>query len=131
MYLYINMKNLKILEEKLKYLIMSEGSRPFEFTEIDFDILTHNNIIESYFVFVTFDYYDNINSDIESFCYNIKNMNDRLRTLITKYVLTPEGKIVLSSEADFLCSGGDIFNINFELDDKHIFGINFNIILNP
>ena len=125
------MFNEEILEEKLKYLVMSELQGKFEILEfrIDFqysDFPTKKNLV-MYDVDIKFDYTLSIDNEASAFGYDINKMSDFLRDALQKYQINKEGKIVVNSE--YLVSDGMIWGINFVADTNHIFEMSFGVDL--
>ena len=125
------MFNEEILDEKLKYLVMSELQGKFEILEfrIDFqysDFPTKKNLV-MYDVDIKFDYTLSIDNEASAFGYDINKMSDFLRDALQKYQINKEGKIVVNSE--YLVSDGMIWGINFVADTNHIFEMCFGVDL--
>lgn len=125
------MFNEEILEEKLKYLVMSELQGKFDILtlRIDFqysDFKTKKNLT-MYDVDVKFDYILSIDSLASDFGYDINKMSDLLRESLQKYQINKEGKIVTDSE--YIVGDGLIWSVEFEADVKHIFEMSFTVDL--
>lgn len=125
------MFNEEILEEKLKYLVMSELQGKFDILTlgIDFqysDFKTKKNLI-MYDVDIKFDYILSIDNLASDFGYDINKMSDLLRESLQKYQINKEGKIVTNSE--YMVGDGLIWSVEFEADVKHIFEMSFSVDL--
>ncbi len=118
----------ELLEEKLKYLIMSELQGKFE--TLDFRVefsYSEPQILEAYDVDVKFDYLSTIDSQASDFGYDINKMSDKFREAVQKYQINKEGKIVTDSE--YVVSDGMIWGIEFQADTKHVFEMSYNVNL--
>jgi hypothetical protein len=123
------MINKEALVEKLKYLITTNAkSTMFDIINIyvEFDYLDqkHEKISE-YDLDVKFDYAGAFDFEMSTFLYDIQKMEQKLRQLVGEYVLTPEGKIVSRSKTNVAMSDAKVFNIEFAVDEKHIFDLGY------
>jgi hypothetical protein len=109
------MINEEILSEKLKYLLMSNLSGLFDIMEfyLHIDYVKNKELIERYEINIKFDYLGPIDIDTDFFCRDIKNMVNKLRDSITKYILSPKGKVVLGSDNNFSADAGLIVDMKF------------------
>jgi hypothetical protein len=118
----------ELLEEKLKYLIMSELQGKFEILDFRVEFsYSEPQILEAYDVDVKFDYLLTIDSQASDFGYDINKMSDTFREAVQKYQINKEGKIVTNSE--YIVSDGMIWGIEFQADTKHNFEMSFNVNL--
>jgi hypothetical protein len=118
----------ELLEEKLKYLIMSELQGKFEILDFRVEFsYSEPQILEAYDVDVKFDYLSTIDSQASDFGYDINKMSDTFREAVQKYQINKEGKIVTNSE--YVVSDGMIWGIEFQADTKHVFEMSFNVNL--
>lgn len=118
----------ELLEEKLKYLIMSELQGKFEILDFRVEFsYSEPQILEAYDVDVKFDYLSTIDSQASDFGYDINKMSDKFREAVQKYQINKEGKIVTNSE--YVVSDGMIWGIEFQADTKHVFEMSYNVNL--
>ena len=118
----------ELLEEKLKYLIMSELQGKFEILDFRVEFsYSEPQILETYDVDVKFDYLLTIDSQASDFGYDINKMSDTFRKAVQKYQINKEGKIVTNSE--YVVGDGMIWGIEFQADTKHVFEMSFNVNL--
>jgi len=118
----------ELLEEKLKYLIMSQLQGKFEILDFRVEFsYSEPQILEAYDVDVKFDYLSIIDSQASDFGYDINKMSDKFREAVQKYQINKEGKIVTNSE--YVVSDGMIWGIEFQADTKHVFEMSFNVNL--
>jgi hypothetical protein len=118
----------ELLEEKLKYLIMSELQGKFEILDFRVEFsYSEPQILEAYDVDVKFDYLLTIDSQASDFGYDINKMSDTFRKAVQKYQINKEGKIVTNSE--YVVGDGMIWGIEFQADTKHVFEMSFNVNL--
>ena len=118
----------ELLEEKLKYLIMSELQGKFEILDLHIDFsYSESETLESYDVDVKFDYLLTIDSQASDFGYDINKMSDTFREAVQKYQINKEGKIVTNSE--YVVNDGMIWGIEFQADTKHVFEMSYNVNL--
>jgi hypothetical protein len=118
----------ELLEEKLKYLIMSELQGKFEILDFRIEFsYSEPQTLEAYDVDVKFDYLSSIDSQASDFGYDINKMSDTFRKAVQKYQINKEGKIVTNSE--YVVSDGMIWGIEFQADTKHVFEISYNVNL--
>jgi hypothetical protein len=118
----------ELLEEKLKYLIMSELQGKFEILDLRIDFsYSEFGTLEAYDVDVKFDYLLTIDSQASDFGYDINKMSDTFREAVQKYQINKEGKIVTNSE--YVVNDGMIWGIEFQADTKHVFEMSYNVNL--
>jgi hypothetical protein len=121
------MIDVKILSEKLKYLIIMNSKPNFDIKEIYFDFDYNENKIENYDVNIKFDYNAGIDPDVYSFAHDIQRMSEKLQNIINEYIVTPEGKIVAGDLSKGFSSDGAIWAIDYTADEKHIFDMSFRV----
>jgi hypothetical protein len=85
--------------------------------------------IESYRVFVKFDYNGLISPDLHYFTKDISHMSDKMSNIVSKYVLNSKGKLIQGGENTSI-SEGDIWTLDFAADDRHIFDMSYQIVPN-
>ena len=123
------MINEEVLSEKLKYLIqMNARANQFNVEKIviEFDYIDQlHTKLDNYDVDIKFDYEGSIEFDLYSFVQDIKIMSDKLKAIISEYVITKDGKIVNSSNSNCYTTDPLIFNIQYEVDTKHVFELGF------
>jgi hypothetical protein len=118
----------ELLQEKLKYLIMSELQGKFEILDFRIEFsYSEPQILEAYDVDVKFDYLSTIDSQASDFGYDINKMSDTFRKAVQKYQINKEGKIVTNSE--YVVGDGMIWGIEFQADTKHVFEMSYNVNL--
>jgi hypothetical protein len=123
------MINEEVLSEKLKYLI-AMNAKPNQFDiisvyiEFEYTDDTHQKL-EVYDIDVKFDYQGAIEFDLYSFAQDIKLMSDKLQKIISEYVITEDGKIVSSANSNCYTTDPLIFNIDYEVDTRHIFDLGY------
>jgi len=118
----------ELLQEKLKYLIMSELQGKFEILDFRVEFsYSEPQILEAYDVDVKFDYLSTIDSQASDFGYDINKMSDTFRKAVQKYQINKEGKIVTNSE--YVVGDGMIWGIEFQADTKHVFEMSYNVNL--
>lgn len=126
------MINEEILTEKLKYIIISESKKEFEIMNValEMDYMNNDNsTIESYRVFVKFDYNGLISPDLHYFTKDISHMSDKMSNIVSKYVIDSKGKLIQGGENTSI-SEGDIWTLDFAADDRHIFDMSYLIVPN-
>jgi hypothetical protein len=123
------MINEEVLSEKLKYLIqMNAKANQFnvEKIAIEFEYIDQlHTKLDNYDIDIKFDYEGRIDFDLYSFVQDIKAMSDKLQAIISEYVITKEGRIVSSSNSNCYTTEPLIFNIQYEVDTKHVFELGF------
>jgi hypothetical protein len=123
------MINEEVLSEKLKYLIqMNAKANQFNIEKIviEFEYIDQlHTKLDNYDVDIKFDYEGSIDFDLYSFVQDIKTMSDKLQAIISEYVITKDGKIVSSSMSNCYTTDPLIFNIEYEVDSKHVFELGF------
>ena len=118
----------ELLQEKLKYLIMSELQGKFEILDFRIEFsYSEPQILEAYDVDVKFDYLSTIDSQASDFGYDINKMSDTFRKAVQKYQINKEGKIVTNSE--YVVGDGMIWGVEFQADTKHVFEMSYNVNL--
>ena len=126
------MINEEILTEKLKYIIISESKKEFEIMNVALEMDyrdNDNSTIESYRVFVKFDYNGLISPDLHYFTKDISHMSDKMSNIVSKYVIDSKGKLIQGGENTSI-SEGDIWTLDFAADDRHIFDMSYLIVPN-
>jgi hypothetical protein len=126
------MINEEILTEKIKYIIISESGKEFEIMDVslEMDYLFNDKLtIESYRVFVKFDYNNAIDPDLHYFTKDITRMSEKMRNIISKYVIDSKGKLIQGGENTSI-SEGDIWTLDFAADERHIFDMSYLIVPN-
>jgi hypothetical protein len=119
----------EVLSEKLKYLIiMNAKPKMFEVINIyiEFEYDGNHEKLEGYDIDVKFDYEGPLDFDMYSFAHDIQRMSEKLRDILSEYVITQDGKILSGSNSNCYPSGEPmIFNIEYEADMKHIFELGY------
>ena len=110
------MESTKILSEKLKYLIGLE-SREFKIFDLDVDFYDNG-----YQLFIKFDYFGVIDSQMSGFARDISKMIEKIEKIVSKVTITPERKLSLSQEVEV---ESFIDKIDYKFEDTHIFTISF------
>lgn len=111
--------NQKILAEKLKYLISTESSGKFEIFDLDVDFYDGNS---GYQLFIKFDYFGVIDSQMPGFATDISKMIEKIEKIVSKVTITPERKLSMSQEVNV---ESFIDQIDYKIEDRHIFTISF------
>jgi hypothetical protein len=109
----------KTLAEKLKYLISMESSGKFEILDLDVDFYDGNS---GYQLFIKFDYFGVIDSQMPGFATDISKMIEKIEKIVSKVTITPERKLSLSQEVNV---ESFIDQIDYKIEDTHIFTISF------
>jgi hypothetical protein len=111
--------NYKVLLEKLKYLIGQESNGQFEILDVDVDFYDGNS---AYQLFIKFDYFGVIDSQMPGFATDISKMIEKIEKIVSKVTITPERKLSLSQE---VYVESFIDQIDYKIEDTHIFNISF------
>jgi hypothetical protein len=111
--------NYKVLLEKLKYLIGQESNGQFEILDVDVDFYDGNS---GYQLFIKFDYFGVIDSQMPGFATDISKMIEKIEKIVSKVTITPERKLSLSQE---VYVESFIDQIDYKIEDTHIFNISF------
>lgn len=122
------MINEEVLKEKLSYLIRVNSAKWFDITDVyvDFEYVDKNeNMLSNYELDITFDYHGAIGFDLSTFTRDIEIMSDKLKNLISEFVINQEGKIVSGKNSNCYTTEPMIFNIEFEADMKHKFVLGY------
>jgi hypothetical protein len=120
----------KVLEEKLKYLVMMESKPDFNILTfyIEFDYYDDTKKkLDSYDINIKFDYDNLLDADIYSFAEGISKMSEKLELALNKYIITREGKIVAGNLSKGSATDGSVWEIDYEADNKHIFDMSFRV----
>lgn len=113
------MADRNILLEKLKYLIEQESNQQFEILDLDIDFYMGNS---GYQLFIKFDYFGVIDSQMPRFGTDVSKMIQKIENIVSKVTVTPERKISFSQEVSV---ESFIDEIEYKIEDKHIFTISF------
>ena len=111
--------NYRVLLEKLKYLIGQESNGQFEILDVDVDFYDGNS---GYQLFIKFDYFGVIDSQMPGFATDISKMIEKIEKIVSKVTITPERKLSLSQEVNV---ESFIDQIDYKIEDTHIFTISF------
>jgi hypothetical protein len=123
------MINEEVLSEKLKYLILMSAKRNmFEimsvYVEFTYTDESHEKL-ESYDVDVKFDYEGSLEFDMYSLAHDIQRMSERLRDIISEYIINQDGKIINGNDSKCYPSDPLVFSIEYKVDEKHIFDLGY------
>lgn len=126
---FIIMINEEVLSEKLKYLIIM-NAKPKQFDimkiHIDFEYADQNRQkLSAYDLDVMFDYEGGLDFDMYSFAHDIQRMSEKLRDILNEYVITQEGKILSRANSNCYTAEAMVYNIQYEVDNKHVFNLGF------
>lgn len=123
------MINQDVLSEKLKYLLlMSAKKHRFEIMNfyVEFDYTSQNReVIDSYDIDVKFDYEGALDPDIYSFAHDIQRMSEKMRDILSEYVVTRNGKIVEKDKINCIPDEGSIWEMTYVADTSHIFNMSY------
>jgi hypothetical protein len=123
------MINEEVLSEKLKYLILMSAKRnQFEimnvYVEFNYTDESHEKL-ESYDVDVKFDYEGSLEFEMYSFAHDIQRMSEKLRDVISEYVISQDGKLINGNNSKCYPSDPMVFSIEYKVDEKHIFDLGY------
>jgi hypothetical protein len=113
------MIDIKKLSEKLKYLIEHESNQQFEIFDLDVDFYDGNS---GYQLFIKFDYFGVIDSQMPGFTTDISKMIEKIEKIVSKVTITPERKLSVSQK---VYVESFIDQIDYKFEDTHIFTISF------
>jgi hypothetical protein len=123
------MINEEVLSEKLKYLILMSAKRnQFEimnvYVEFNYTDESHEKL-ESYDVDVKFDYEGSLEFEMYSFAHDIQRMSEKLRDVISEYIISQDGKLINGNNSKCYPSDPLVFSIEYKVDEKHIFDLGY------
>jgi len=123
------MINEQVLSEKLKYLIlMSAKSNGFDvmnvYVEFNYTDESHEKL-ESYDIDVKFDYEGSLEFEMYSFAHDIQRMSEKLRDVISEYIVSQDGKLINGNDSKCYPSDPMVFSIEYKVDEKHIFDLGY------
>jgi hypothetical protein len=123
------MINEEVLSEKLKYLILMSAKRnEFEimnvYVEFNYTDESHEKL-ESYDVDVKFDYNGSLEFEMYSFAHDIQRMSEKLRDVISEYIISQDGKLINGNNSKCYPSDPMVFSIEYKVDEKHIFDLGY------
>jgi len=122
------MINREVLEEKLKYLIISNARhKKFEILELELDLEYTKGYkkLEGYDLTIKFEYNVVFDSGMEGFSYDIRRMSDVLIEVISEYVISQEGKIVNGANSNCFTTDPLVLSVNYEIDETHTFLLSY------
>jgi hypothetical protein len=123
------MINEEVLSEKLKYLIiMNAKPKMFEVMNVyvEFDYIDQNHTkLANYDVDVKFDYTGSLEFEMYSFAHDIQRMSEKLRDILSEYIITEDGKIVEGKNSNCFSTDPMVFSIEYKVDEKHIFDLGY------
>ena len=123
------MINEEVLSEKLKYLILMSAKRnQFDvmnvYVEFNYTDESHEKL-ESYDVDVKFDYEGSLEFEMYSFAHDIQRMSEKLRDVISEYIISQDGKLINGNNSKCYPSDPMVFSIEYKVDEKHIFDLGY------
>ena len=123
------MINEEVLSEKLKYLILMSAKRnQFEimnvYVEFNYTDESHEKL-ESYDVDVKFDYEGSLEFEMYSFAHDIQRMSEKLRDVISEYIISQDGKLINGNNSKCYPSDPLVYSIEYKVDEKHIFDLGY------
>lgn len=123
------MINEEVLSEKLKYLILMSAKRNgFDimnvYVEFNYTDESHEKL-ESYDVDVKFDYEGSLEFEMYSFAHDIQRMSEKLRDVISEYIVSQDGKLINGNNSKCYPSDPLVFSIEYKVDEKHIFDLGY------
>jgi hypothetical protein len=123
------MINEEVLSEKLKYLILMSAKRnQFDvmnvYVEFNYTDESHEKL-ESYDVDVKFDYNGSLEFEMYSFAHDMQRMSEKLRDVISEYVISQDGKLINGNNSKCYPSDPLVFSIEYKVDEKHIFDLGY------
>ncbi len=126
------MINEEVLSEKLKYLILMSAKRnQFEimnvYVEFNYTDESHEKL-ESYDVDVKFDYEGSLEFEMYSFAHDIQRMSEKLRDVISEYIISQDGKLINGNNSKCYPSDPMVFSIEYKVDEKHIFDLGYKFL---
>ena len=95
------------------------SNQQFEIFDLDVDFYDGNS---GYQLFIKFDYFGIINSQMPGFATDISKMIEKIEKIVSKVTITPEKKLSLSQKVEV---ESFIDQIDYKIEDKHIFTISF------
>jgi len=123
------MINQEVLSEKLKYLITTNAKlKQFDVMKIfiDFEYIDQNHQkLSAYDVDIEFDYEGALDFDIYTFAHDIQRMSEKLRDVVSEYVISQEGKIVSKENSNCYTTEPMVYHISYEVDTKHVFNLGY------
>ena len=123
------MINEEVLKEKLKYLIgIAAKGRQFDIIDMYFEFIYTNEShdkMESYDIDVKFDYEGPLEFDMYSFAHDIQRMSEKLRDVISEYIISQDGKLINGNNSKCYPSDPMVFSIEYKVDEKHIFDLGY------
>lgn len=123
------MINEEVLKEKLKYLIrIAAKGRQFDIMDMHFEFTYTNEShdkMESYDIDVQFDYGGPLEFDMYSFAHDIQRMSEKLRDVLSEYVISREGKLVSGINSNCFSGEPMIYSIEYKVDEKHLFNLGY------
>ena len=123
------MINEEVLMEKLTYLIrIAAKGRLFDIMDMHFEFTYTNEShdkMESYDIDVQFDYEGPLEFDMYSFAHDIQRMSEKLRDVLSEYVISREGKLVSGINSNCFSVEPMIYSIEYKVDEKHLFNLGY------
>ena len=113
----------------MKYLILMSAKRnQFEimnvYLEFNYTDESHEKL-ESYDVDVKFDYEGSLEFEMYSFAHDIQRMSEKLRDVISEYIISQDGKLINGNNSKCYPSDPMVFSIEYKVDEKHIFDLGY------
>lgn len=112
------MVDIKILSEKLKYLMEQESNQEFEILDLDVNFYDQTR---EYQLFIKFDYDGVLYPQIPKFFGDVSKMIEKFEKIVSKVTITPEKKLSLTQRVEIVETFID--NIEYQVEDTHIFSL--------
>ena len=124
-------ESVKIKEEQLKYLIISDLGKNYDLISINFlfDYNKTGTRIDEYDIDIKFDYQGAIDADYNDFLDAVSRVVRHTSDVIANYIITPEGKLKSYNSLvnKPLVVGPTVWSMDFAYDTKHFFEIGVKI----
>lgn len=113
--------DFKKMEEKLKYLVITELRKEFEFDSFSVEFIPNKyGGLDSYEIDMSFDYQGAIDADYFQFLSDSQSMFEKVTEVVQKYSYNKKGELVSDSE-EFIVNGPMVWDINYSFDTEHKF----------
>lgn len=125
----------RILTEKISYLITNElRENKFDVLAIDIDFSiemlesSEKYVIDSYDIFIDVDYNGALDGyDPYLFASHLKFLCEKAYDSVSKYVITPQGKITSDKGNNIVVHEGMILKIDYVIEETHKFNLTFKV----
>lgn len=117
--------DFKKMEEKLKYLVITELRKKFEFDRFSVEFISaKDGGLDSYEIFMTFNYNGEMDANYFELIRAGELMFEKVTEVVEKYSYNRKGELVSDSQ-EFIVDGPLVWDINYSYSSEHKFNCSY------